>query len=140
MFFVKPMVSLFDPIIQADTIYLISIAGTLIGFPLVQVGYRWGKLRGNRKFTSPSIIFVGALLSVFMIGILLDLATPIVSMFLSRSLQWIILINSLSTLIFYFWFCESFGWKIKLKISGFLVVLAILNIVGWLIYLHLIGQ
>lgn len=124
-----------DMLVQISTIFEISVAGTLIGFPLVKLGNQWGKILGNYKFKSPEVLFVGVLVSTLFTGVLFEFATPFVSMLLYLFLEWIPTVIGVSILVLYGWFCGSYGWKPKLKVVG----LPILVVLGNIAFLYFIG-
>ena len=56
---------LVDVLVHYSTLYLIGVASCLIGFPLVKLGNKWGKILGSHEFNSRSVLFVGVVVSVF---------------------------------------------------------------------------
>jgi hypothetical protein len=127
--------SFVDFLVWVNTLYLTSVGGAMIGYPLVQLGDRWGKIWGSKGFKSVPVLFGGFILSLVIIGYLFEVATPKVSEFVQQNLQWKVLIDCACTLIVYVWFSETFGFKLRRNIVGILILGILVN----LGYLYAIG-
>jgi hypothetical protein len=127
--------SLLEDFLQYNADYLMVIVGTLIGFPLVQLGNRWGKILGDHEFKSVPVLFLGVLASIFLTIILFRIVSPIVAILLLQFSQWIVFIDSLATLALYIWFCRSFHFNER----WWIVAILLLGAIGNVAYLYFIG-
>jgi hypothetical protein len=127
--------TLINGFMHLNGVYLTAIAGALIGFPLIQVGNKWGKVFGDNKFKSPKVVFIGFLASLFFVGVFLDVAQPTLIKFLFQFLNWLPIFDAVATLTAYAYFCKSFEFSFKWQIILPLVLVILANI-G---YLYVIG-
>jgi hypothetical protein len=126
---------LVNVLVHYSTLYLIGVTSCLIGFPLVKLGNKWGKIFGSYEFNSRPVLFVGLVVSVLFMTILFDVATPFVSQLILKYVEWIPTLLAVSTLILYGWFCKSCDFNVVWAIIAVLVLV----IVGNAAYLYFAG-
>lgn len=126
---------LVDGLVHYSSLYLIGVASCLIGFPLVKLGNKWGKILGSHEFNSRPVLFVCLIVSVFFMAIFFDIATPFVSALVLRYFEWMPTMIAVSTLVLYGWFCKFCEFNPVWAIVAVLVLM----IIGNVAYLYFTG-
>jgi len=115
-------------IVQVTSIFVISALGVLVGFPLVQLGSHWGKIKGSKKFQSKELLFVGFLASIMLVGVFFELAKPYIDGLLKTYLVWIPTVVASLVLLLYAWFSKSFDFKPNWKVIAVLILLVVIDV------------